>query len=742
MWIIWSLLALLLPIAAGNDFQEVEDCKAAKYGLPGFRSERGLFPNADPVWDGMTKVGFQNAEATWIAGNFRDTGSDFVAVLFGGSIQHKEYWPAPPLMRTLAINHGISSVAVDISGRGESCGSEALFNYTAALTDMTAAVHFINSLPGRYCGALFGMSSAASSALFYAARVGDVPAVFMAEPDDITVLSEFIDTAAGGEIAHRLARAPEVEIIMPMTGDHATVNRESLKELFAINLQAEVNNIPSDVHLYWYTADRGSSLQSQMKNLTFAHISGFHHRHFPEAQHDFLKQHPNDFLGQTASDMQSEAFDQAAAREYMSRHKQPLRYAPSLPPPAEAKHERLTIQEQRQQKRQRQRAMPRHFFINSNYTTSLDQGLVNPAAVELQPFGWILIVMHYKGCFGSNCTLQTERAFTPPLLANMGRGDEPEIRNITNPRSTSFNSQSWAAVTEEVSAHPVGGLRFSSFRPFVYQSQLHVSYAMEIFDKSLTVTPKTRSDAHKMRFQGNGFARVDLETLELHSLVNFAQPLIPRREFPCCDKNWGVWEDNHELYILYTVMPCLTIFKLDFTQKTGASLVFASCLTDDVGRWVSKSVNLEMRDIRISGHPILWSEYPQTLLVLVHHNWRNHGGSKHWAVQMHFEPKRRRFVIAAISKEPVLDHEHYYLYNEAVQNVIAVGSYHLAKGHLRILYGDGDKYSAVADVDLASVSWVQLNRTSASEWLDGLNVALGDRVNSITYTEYESLIWK
>lgn len=276
----------------------------------------------------------------------------------------------------------------------------------------------------------------------------------------------------------------------------------------------------------------------------------------------------------------------------------------------------------------------------------------------------------------------------------------------------------------------------------MYQNQLHVSYAMEIFDKSLNVTHETRSDAHKMRFQGNGFARVDMETLELHSLVNFAQPLIPRREFPCCDKNWGVWEDNHELYILYTVMPCLTIFKLDFTQKTGASLVFASCLKEDVGRWVSKSVNLEMRDIRISGHPILWSEYPQTLLVLVHHNWRNHGGSKHWAVQMQFEPKRRRFVISAISKDPVLDHEHYYLYNEAVQNVIAVGSYHLAKGHLRILYGDGDKYSAVADVDLSSVSWVHLNQTSASEWMDGLNVALGDRVNSITYTEYESLVWR
>ena len=60
--------------------------------------------------------------------------------------------------------------------------------------------------------------------------------------------------------------------------------------------------------------------------------------------------------------------------------------------------------------------------------------------------------------------LQTERAFTPPMLAHMGRGDEPDIRNITNPRTTSFNSQSWAAVVEEVSAHPLGGLRFSSFR--------------------------------------------------------------------------------------------------------------------------------------------------------------------------------------------------------------------------------------------------------------------------------------
>ena len=256
---------------------------------------------------------------------------------------------------------------------------------------------------------------------------------------------------------------------------------------------------------------------------------------------------------------------------------------------------------------------------------------------------------------------------------------------------------------------------------------------MEIFDKSLDVTPETASDQHKMRFQGTGFSRIDLETLEIHSLVNFAQPLIPR----------GVLESNGELYIFYTLLPCLTIFRMDRTQESGASFVYASCLNDDAGAWISETANLEMRDVRISGHPILWAEYPQTLLVLVHHNWRKHGGSKHWAVLMEFDPRHSAFTVSAISKEPVLDHEHYILYNEAqgVGNVIAIGSYHLAGRHLRMLYGDGYKYSAFADIDTASIEWLHLNASSATQWTGGLTVELGDRVNSITYKEYESLVW-
>ncbi len=244
-----------------------------------------------------------------------------------------------------------------------------------------------------------------------------------------------------------------------------------------------------------------------------------------------------------------------------------------------------------------------------------------------------------------------------------------------------------------------------------------------------------------MRFQGTGFARVDSESREMQSLVAFAQPLVPRREFPCCDKNWGVMEHGNDLYIFYTLLPCLTIFRLDASSETGATLVYASCLKDHAAEQFSDVTGLEMRDVRISGHPILWAQYPQTLLVLVHHNWRKHGGSKHWAVQLQFDPARRVYTIAAVSKEPVLNHEDFYLHNEAVQNVIAVGSYHLSGRRLRILYGDGDKYSAFADVHTSKIRWHHLNSTSAVEWTEGPTVALGDRIESISYTEYESLVW-
>lgn len=51
------------------------------------------------------------------------------------------------------------------------------------------------------------------------------------------IAAEFIDESAGGEIAIRLARASEIEIIMPKTGDHATVTAEVSHACITVNLQ-------------------------------------------------------------------------------------------------------------------------------------------------------------------------------------------------------------------------------------------------------------------------------------------------------------------------------------------------------------------------------------------------------------------------------------------------------------------------------------------------------------------------
>lgn len=72
--------------------QNTYHCNALDYAQPGFVSDRRLYPpdkHDHRVWDGMHKVAFQKSDCTWLAANFKDTGSPFVAILFAGFTQHK-----------------------------------------------------------------------------------------------------------------------------------------------------------------------------------------------------------------------------------------------------------------------------------------------------------------------------------------------------------------------------------------------------------------------------------------------------------------------------------------------------------------------------------------------------------------------------------------------------------------------------------------------------------------------------
>ncbi len=120
-------------------------CAAAAYAAPGFQSHRGLYL-ADQMWDGFDKVAFPTENCVWLAGNMRDTGSEAVFILFGGAKDHKETWILPQIAQKLASEHGVSSLAVDNAGRGESCGYEIGPSYSSTVRGQA-------NIPWRYCSA-------------------------------------------------------------------------------------------------------------------------------------------------------------------------------------------------------------------------------------------------------------------------------------------------------------------------------------------------------------------------------------------------------------------------------------------------------------------------------------------------------------------------------------------------------------------------------------------------------------
>ncbi len=128
--VMWQLLPVLLAFvqitsaAQTEHASQAEYCKATSFSQPGFVSSRSAFPQSSKLWNGVNKVSFQNKDGTWLAGNFRDTGSGFVVAMLGSATTHKEAWPLPDLAKTLADVYGLSSIAVDVAGRGESCGHE------------------------------------------------------------------------------------------------------------------------------------------------------------------------------------------------------------------------------------------------------------------------------------------------------------------------------------------------------------------------------------------------------------------------------------------------------------------------------------------------------------------------------------------------------------------------------------------------------------------------------------------
>lgn len=136
-----------------------------------------------------------------------------------------------------------------------------------------------------------------------------------------------------------------------------------------------------------------SSLTSEMRNISFAHIKGFHHRHFPDARHDFMTHHPDDFLTLVSSDIA--ALDQHTAKVYINNHPCPKQYEPSASKANQAEHNsrRLSQHEKRQQRLQ---AMPKHFYVSDDYKTSLDSGDWMASCCHPSHMSCLIVLHHFQ----------------------------------------------------------------------------------------------------------------------------------------------------------------------------------------------------------------------------------------------------------------------------------------------------------------------------------------------------------
>lgn len=118
-----------------------------------------------------------------------------------------------------------------------------------------------------------------------------------------------------------------------------------------------------------------SSLTSEMKDLSFVHITQFQHQHFPGANHDFqLGHNPGTWLAALATDMHTEALKSAAAKQWIAGHKRSLDLEKCWVNDiltSQLDHVRQGLFPRRSSGR---KSMPKHIFINNEFRSSDQHG--------------------------------------------------------------------------------------------------------------------------------------------------------------------------------------------------------------------------------------------------------------------------------------------------------------------------------------------------------------------------------
>jgi hypothetical protein len=242
-----------------------------------------------------------------------------------------------------------------------------------------------------------------------------------------------------------------------------------------------------------------------------------------------------------------------------------------------------------------------------------------------------------------------------------------------------------------------------SYRLFLWAEDIYVSHSIRIRSNSPEYMALSRFNVSKRQL--------------LIQKVFDDRPLIPG-DWPRDEKNWGFFEHDGRLLIMYTALPCTMIFEYYPGEGQVSEMLSEKCYAE-VEDIVLANTGLRLDQAHLSGHPVMWqssgdpsarSEY----LVMVHsHASHPSRAYQHWLLRMN-ATSATEFDITHVSEGAVFGSATLHALDGHMPDVLVVGSYSVNRHYLSIFGGMGDKHPIYERIDLAQVAWLNLMSSEAA----------------------------
>ncbi|BDA41016.1 hypothetical protein COCOBI_01-6710 [Coccomyxa sp. Obi] len=357
------------------------------------------------------------------------------------------------------------------------------------------------------------------------------------------------------------------------------------------------------------------------------------------------------------------------------------------------------------------------------------QGPYNPAAIRLPNTGdWLAFFRIEEVWFGLSKfakmgTNLEERMRSHPLLVKMGNGTLPSTGAPAEVRM--FDLDEGYRHLAKIEGAQV--YKAADWRPFLWRNELYVGHwiaympgqermaiskvdlqngVMRLVHRFSTLSSCTENSL--MPNQGVKQPGV-LTLLDILSMGQARKKEEFRRE-----KNWGFWEDNGKLYILYGILPCTVVLEFNPDQPSQPSVRSRTCYVPEMLSILQASgLDMMSKQIHLSGNPVPWDidrgSSHEELFVMLH---AKNPEYVNWAVRM----DRKTHSITHITAGPLLRNQDYR--NEGfLKTALVVSSFHVLPRDgepgatlVRIFYGEGDRYGCWLDINTESIVWHKLGR--------------------------------